>query len=773
MGLKTYSGTYASLILGVSQQTPQERQAGQLAEQINMLSDPASSLRRRSGCKLLSTYKGFSASVYIKLVKLGGQYYTAFIDTNSGKLSMYSFATHTEVFTTISDYYKAESRKSIKTTVSRDNLFIVNTDKVPTKEVSTTSSDPDPKTMGCITCVSGALSKEYSCAVRFGTYNKTFKMTTSASTAAEATTDWVATKFAEQFRADTTLNAAYTIDSSVNGKVCLIRKDGNTTDTLSITTSHSSTYMITSNTSRVDLKTNLPTNLPASMDNWICAVGTTGNSSYFQYDYATGHWTECGKYELAFTLKNEPQVIYLDSSGKLATKPLGISKRLAGDDDNNAYPKFIDYGITGISTYQSRLVLLSGSYVHLSKTAEYNQFMRTTVEELLDDDAIEVASASLSSAQWEYAIPFNKDLLLISLQQQAVIPANNTVLTPKTTVIYPSTEIALSVAVEPTVVARSVYYAYQRGTDYYQLGEMIPSDYAASQYYGQNLNDHLPLYATGTCTNISASTSNNLAIASSEIDEVFINQYLWSTNQRVQMAWHKWKFAKPLYYSDFINDYAILYFYEAATQSFVVCSMNMQYNMRDDKPIPYLDFFTTVVIGSDGKGTLNIPDGSNLATEDLVFIIYDDASMRHMEVACTVNGNTVTSPYIGELRVGLRYQSSFTLTPPFLKDSNNNVLAGTNALVHSFDVTTKLSGAFKFTVSDNYGAVVNNTDSTVLTWSEAELGKTLINSTSKVRIPCRTKLESTYCAFTTDSTTEFNVVSVDYTMRIAQRFQRL
>ena len=134
MGLKTYSGTYASLILGVSQQTPQERQAGQLAEQINMLSDPASSLRRRSGCKLLSTYKGFSASVYIKLVQLGGKYYTVFIDTSSGKLSIYSFDTHTEVFTTISDYYKAESRKSIKTTVSRDNLFIVNTDKVPTKE---------------------------------------------------------------------------------------------------------------------------------------------------------------------------------------------------------------------------------------------------------------------------------------------------------------------------------------------------------------------------------------------------------------------------------------------------------------------------------------------------------------------------------------------------------------------------------------------------------------------------------------------------------------
>lgn len=773
MSLRTYQGTYASLIMGVSQQTPQERQVGQLAEQINMLSDPAANLRRRSGCKLVAAYQGFSNSVYMKLIQLNGSYYTVIIDTQVGKLCMYDFTTHTQVFTTTNDYYKADSRKSIKTVVSRDNLFIVNTDKVPTRVYANTASTPDPRTRGCITIVAGALAKEYSCTVSFGSYTANFSKTTSSSAAEQATSDWVAAQFATLFAANTTINAAYTIDSSVKGKVCLIRKDGNTTDTLSITTSHSSTYIVTSNASRIDLKTNLPTNLPKSMNDWICAVGTTGNSAYFQYDYSTGHWSECGQFEKDFTLQDEPRVVYLDNNGHFATKTLGISKRLAGDDDNNAYPKFIDYGITGISAYQSRLVLLSGSYVHLSKTSEYNQFMRTTVEELLDDDAIEVASASLYSAQWEYAIPFNKDLLLISLQQQAVIPANNTVLTPKTTVIYPSTELSLSVAVEPTVVARSVYYAYQRGYDYYQLGELIPSDYTASQYYGQNLNDHLPLYAAGTCTGISCSTSNNLAIATSESTEAFINQYLWSGNQRVQMAWHKWNFAKPLYYVSFIDDYAILYFYEAATQSFVVCTMNMQYNLRDDKPVPYLDFFTTVTIGADGKGTLNIPTGSNLSESDLVFTIYDSGTMRHMEVKCTIDGNVVTSPYVGELRVGLRYTSSFVLTPPFMKDSNNNVVVGTNALVHSFDITTKQSGAFKFTVSDNFGTVVDNSDSTVLTWSEAELGKTPVNTTSNVRIPCRTKLESTYCAFSTDSTTEFNVIAVDYTMRVSQRFQRI
>lgn len=43
------SGTWASLLRGVSQQAPESRQAGQHAEQVNMLSDPVAGLTRRRG----------------------------------------------------------------------------------------------------------------------------------------------------------------------------------------------------------------------------------------------------------------------------------------------------------------------------------------------------------------------------------------------------------------------------------------------------------------------------------------------------------------------------------------------------------------------------------------------------------------------------------------------------------------------------------------------------------------------------------------------------
>ena len=43
------SGTWASLLRGVSQQAPESRQAGQHSEQVNMLSDPVAGLTRRRG----------------------------------------------------------------------------------------------------------------------------------------------------------------------------------------------------------------------------------------------------------------------------------------------------------------------------------------------------------------------------------------------------------------------------------------------------------------------------------------------------------------------------------------------------------------------------------------------------------------------------------------------------------------------------------------------------------------------------------------------------
>lgn len=768
MSLRNFSGVYKSLIQGVSQQTPQERQEGQLSAQENMLSDAVTGLRRRAGVKYSTQFSGLSAKTYINLVNISGDYYHVFIDVTSGTLRLYNASTNNLVLSSQSEYYQANAKASIKTTISRDNLFIVNTEKVPTKVYSGSHTYKAPQNLGYFKVMLGALAKTYKVTCAFGSKSFEKSVTTDSSSADKASAEYVATQLFNQFNSDTEFLKYYQ-PYQLGTTVGFVRQDNQTTDTLNVTTGSTDTYMLVSAKSRVSSKTLLPANLPSALDGYIMAVGTTSASAYLQYDVTDGVWRECGAYESQpYTFSNEPKYIYYEkSSDSLKEVSLGIQQRSAGDDDNNPFPPFVDYGITGISSYQSRLILLSGSYVVMSKTTQFNQFMKTTVQEVLDDDAISIGSASMSSAQWEYAVPYNKDLVLIAQDQQGVMPSNSTVITAKTAVIYPSTKVNLSLAAEPTVISRTLYYAYQRSADYYQLGELIPNSYTDSQYYGQNLNDHIPLYATGTCTAIAGSTTLNMALATSDNKEVLVNQFLWSDNSRPLMSFHKWLFPYNVAYTAFIDDYIFMYFYDDAN-NYIVGTMNIQYNQLDNKPVPYLDYYQYVTV-TDNVGTLPSWLPKYSAASDLVVIAYDDVNYRHMEVQYSLNGDgTFHCVYNGTVAIGIRYKSLISLTPPFVKNANGQVLAGTSAFVHSFDFTFKGTNSYHYRVSDNYSDIVSS-DTTATYWSEVQLGYTTVNTLTRSRVPCRSKLDNTVCELYTRGAQDLNVVTVEYNVRVNQR----
>ncbi|AHY26813.1 putative tail tubular protein B [Acinetobacter phage vB_AbaP_Acibel007] len=764
-------GTYKSLLQGVSQQTPQERADGQLGSQLNMLSDPVTALRRRGGIKLHAVLEDLDKSSYIRMTEILGDTYITVIDTAKGSLSVYTFDGGLKS-TIQNDYFKARSKSSIRTTVSKDNFFILNTELIPTKQLEA-EAGKNPKHYGYFSIVSTAFSKVFTISVThpsIGTITKT--VTASSDNAAEASQENIARGLADLFSQDTTFAAVFNVHRT-GITVAFEVKDKTQTGTTVVDSTTGVTYVVKSGASRVVNKAELLGTLPSVLDGYIMAVGNVGNSAYYKFDHGALRWAETGVYEPNYKLINEPMYWYLDAADTVKLVPLGIKPREAGDDDNNPDPKFIGYGLTGIGSYQSRLVLLSGSYVNMSQTRYFNQFMRTTVTELLDDDAIEVSSSALSSAQFEYCVPYNKDLVLIAQTQQAVIPANSTVLTPKSAVIYPSTKVDLSLAAEPQVVARSLYYTYQRGADYYQVGEFIPNTYTDAQYYNQNLTDHVPLYATGVCTCIAASTTNNMVVMSSDSRDVLVNQFLWVGEDRPLMSFHKWEYPLPVVYAQFIQEYLIV-FMDDGQGNLVIGTQNVQLNQLDDKPIPFLDLYGYVTI-ENGVGVLPEyllemkPDDMELAAS-----IYNDRYLRHQEIEFSYDdeGN-VTCPYDGVIYVGVRFTSEFTLTPPFIKDENGKVVAGAKSTVVRLDMEFKNTGTFKVSVKDTMGDSYYNELDTALTWSEADLGYTWVNSIGQVSIPCRTRLTSTQCSVETVGTTDLNLTNCNYLLRLNQKHRRI
>lgn len=763
--MAVYEGVYKSLIQGVSQQTPQEREDGQLGEQINMLSDAVTGLRRRGGVKLAAILAGTSTASYLRVTAIAGNTYITAVDTTTGTLRVYDFL-GTVLATYTSAYLLAAGKASIRSTVSRDNFFVLNTEKIPSK-VLTGGSPMNPKDYGYFSIRSSTFSKSFTVSVTHPNIGGTmsFTVTADATIAAQASPEYIATTFETNMNANATFAAQVTI-TRVGTTLALALIDKTNPAALNVESSTGTAFVLNSGTSRVASKLDLLGTLPSVLDGYIMTVGQVGASAYYKYNDTKKLWVEVGIYEPPYTISNMPIYWYINNLGIVTITTLTMQPRSAGDDINNPMPKFINYGLTGIGSYQSRLVLLSGSYVNMSRTKDFQEFMRTSVTELLADDAIEVSSTSLSSAQFEYCVPYNKDLVLVAQNQQAVIPSNNTVLTPQNAVIYPSTRVDISLASEPTVVSRSMYYLYQRDANYFQVGEFIPNSYTDAQYYGQNLTDHIPLYATGVATSLAGSSTNNMAVMSADNTGILVNQFLWSGDNRPLMSFHKWLLPLPVVHVHFIQGFLVL-FMARPDGNIVMGTVNVQLNQLDDKPIPYLDLYQYVTI-TGGVGVLppNLP-------ANFVAVIYDSATARHKEIKYTIDGSNIHCAYNGVVALGQRFTSIFTLTPPFIKDANSNVVAGTGSTLNSLLMEFKNTGTFDVLVKDTNGTSYDAADTTALTWSETSLGYTWVNSIGRVVVPCRTRLSSTVCTVSTDSTTDLNLVSSGFIIRVAQRHRRL
>ncbi|WP_222115563.1 hypothetical protein, partial [Micrococcus luteus] len=75
---------------------------------------------------------------------------------------------------------------------------------------------------------------------------------------------------------------------------------------------------------------------------------------------------------------------------------------------------------------------------------------------------------------------------------------------------------------------------------------------------------------------------------------------------------------------------------------------------------------------------------------------------------------------------------------------------------------------FEYHVSDTYGDVFDG-ETSAQAWSEAQLGYTRVNTVSDVKFPCGTLLNSTEFSIRTTGTTELNIISASYNIRVPNR----
>lgn len=772
-------GATKSLMQGVSQQVPRERLDGQVSLQVNMLSDAVEGMRRRPGMRYVADNVFGSGGwtkeqIFATSVDIADVVHHVLVETANGTLSVFDENMTLKATQTL-PYLVAPSAKYIQVAALRGYLYVANTAQQPAKSVLNTGKK-DPTKTGFFFVKTGQYTKIYNVTlnVNGSQYNAAYQAPDGTATgdAAKTTPEYVAQQLVDKL----VLMAIPNITFAIVGAYVYVLNSG--AGSLTVTSDAGTTFVGASNQSHVSLTTDLPARMPAPGDNMMVSVGANPKLSvWYKFDFETNTWVEAGAWDSADALTNMPIRLKLDDTYTLESP--AYEGRLAGNDDTNEDPAFLTDGITGLSVFQGRLVILSGPTVCMSAAGKPLRWYRSTVTELLVADPISIYSGSATTANFTHAIQFNKDLLLFSKSCQAVVPSGGNVISPSTAQIVITSSYACTDKALPIVAGRSLMYFAPRSEKFAAVLELLPSNTTDSQYTTNDVTAHLPRYMPGEVRQATASTTSNSLVLVTDGDSrtLFVYEYLWGGETKIQSAWHSWSLPYDIVCTWFVRD--TVYVGMLVNGALLVVSLDSQAgDTVNNMYRPFSDLFRGVTVAN---GEFPIPVDLRPAFADGVELqlTYGSGSTAGEAVGFEVDtrtwvGTVVRNVPDGLYVLGTKYLSVLSPTPPLLRDQNGVVIGTAGTTLIRYEITMKNTGEFRVVVQRNDEVLSDGTYSGLLYSSQDLLpGAPLYAKDSRVIVPVRLSPDSSSVILYAEDDHDLGVLTLEHVMQYHQRRRRM
>lgn len=261
--------------------------------------------------------------------------------------------------------------------------------------------------------------------------------------------------------------------------------------------------------------------------------------------YRKGKWEETVAYGAGQKLDaaTMPHVLVRESSGSWTFKKHVWSDRIAGDAESNKPPSFVGVVINDIFVYTNRLGVLADENVILSESDLFENFYRVTCAQTLDSDRIDVAVLHNNVDILQHAVPFNRDLLLVSDSNQFRFSYAN-FLSPKNAQVRYSTSFNVSPRIRPVNMGTSLYlvddrpdYKFAKVLEYYPKENVTADD-------ATEVTSPVPEFIPNDITFLAASNRTDALVISSASDpkSLFFYKFFWQGDRKVQSSWNKWVF---------------------------------------------------------------------------------------------------------------------------------------------------------------------------------------------------------------------------------------
>lgn len=351
--------------------------------------------------------------------------------------------------------------------------------------------------------------------------------------------------------------------------------------------------------------------------------------------------------------------------------------RVAGDDDTNPFPSFVDNTINDVFFHRNRLGMLADENVIFSEAGSFYNFFRTTVRALLDSAPIDVAVSNDSVSILKAAIPFSEQLLLFSDLAQFNL-TSGTLLTPSEVSVNVATNYEADLSVRPVSAGNSIFFANDNGSS---LG--VREYFVAGQTelnVAEDVTGNIPTYIKGNITGMVTSSTEDMLLLTTDDDSKVVYVYRWyiANNEKVQSSWSKWVMNGDVLDMSF-NNKEVFFLMDYGTEVTLE-----KINLSEDEAVSVTTSSHPVLL--DRRVKLE-------SVSDTV--PYTDPEIQYV----TTSGKFVSSPTTYPVYAGVPYTFSYTFSEQVFRPETNKPVTIARYQLRNFNIVYSDTSTFDVTVA--------------------------------------------------------------------------
>ena len=717
------SGTLGSLLQGVSQQPASIRNDGQVTEQINMVSDVVRGLTSRPATDLVAYNTVAAADLAFRNVTVSGTRFQ--MGYKAGDLQIMDNLGVNRTVTLdagVSSYIGSEMEVYVHDNVT----YLLNRNTVVSMNASTAAQEALViKDQGLVSSLGGEFSHTYEVRLEYtdgtvavGTY--TAPDGTSNGDAAETASDFIIAELDTSLTGHANIKAGTVIDHS--GSV--LRITGAPDLKLTVTDGSGGT-LLRSQSNTVESLTALAKF--AAHGALVRVDGGKGEEDDFWMRFeisgaavgsgfgSEGLWTEWyNPYEpTEFDLATMPHVIVYDGTTFTVTQGNWQGRRV-GDALTNAEPSFVGNKIRDINGFQSRLVVIAGPNVVMTRTNIEVDFWKQSASSENAADPIDVKSTAQTEFALEWIVPFDRDLILFADFSQFII-TGSIALTASNASMVQTTNFEMGDAARPASTGRTVLFPFSNG-GFAGVKEFFSSAATAASD-ATSITQVQDEYMRGKVTAITASTNFSfVTVQTDHVDEqktLFVHQYYYDGDSKAQAAWSRWDFPYAVVNVFFSGSQLYILMYDSVLGYIqTTLDLDIPNNAQTGYPVTLdlLTNYSTALLAGDvlGRTYIDLPwpnarvvQGIGCATpgQTTVPTIEDQGGgvWRYLMQAATVPDTCVVI-------AGLSYLSLVMPTMPFIRDKTGAAIKASKLVITEFVVYFEQSGYIDSAMTSKYRA---------------------------------------------------------------------